>query len=281
MAIALIDADLVAFRCAATVPEHEPLDVAIYRVDVLMRQILEATESEQYKTFLTGRGNFRKVINTEYKANRKDKEPPHYLQDCREYLIKEWNAVVSEGCEADDLLGIEQTDETVICSLDKDLLMIPGVHFNWNKVEYTHVDQMLGLRTFYKQMLIGDRSDNIFGVDKIGPVKAAKLIDHLKTEQEMFNTVLQLYDDQYSRFIMNAQCLWIMQKEKETWAHRSQGLHLTSVFRQELEKELEFMKSLMEDISMAQSTMKSPTSGIPTNGMEMEHLATNEMTQTS
>ena len=281
MAIALIDADLVAFRCAATVPEHEPLDVAIYRVDVLMRQILEATESEQYKTFLTGRGNFRKVINTEYKANRKDKEPPHYLQDCREYLIKEWNAVVSEGCEADDLLGIEQTDETVICSLDKDLLMIPGVHFNWNKVEYTHVDQMLGLRTFYKQMLIGDRSDNIFGVDKIGPVKAAKLIDHLETEQEMFNTVLQLYDDQYSRFIMNAQCLWIMQKEKETWAHRSQGLHLTSVFRQELEKELEFMKSLTEDISMAQFTMKSPTSGIPTNGMEMEHLATNEMTQTS
>lgn len=281
MTIALIDADLVAFRCAATVPEHEPLDVAIYRVDVLMRQILEATESEQYKTFLTGRGNFRKVINTEYKANRKDKEPPHYLQDCREYLIKEWNAVVSDGCEADDLLGIEQTDETVICSLDKDLLMIPGVHFNWNKVEYTHVDQMLGLRTFYKQMLIGDRSDNIFGVDKIGPVKAAKFIDHLETEQEMFNTVLQLYDDQYSRFIMNAQCLWIMQKEKETWAHRSQGLHLTSVFRQELEKELEFMRSLMEDISMAQSTMKSPTFGIPTNGMEMEHLATNKMTQTS
>jgi len=248
MAIALIDADLVAFRCAATVQEHEPLDVAVYRVDVLMRQILEATESEQYKAFLTGRGNFRKIINTEYKANRKDKEPPFYLQDCREYLIKEWNAVVSDGIEADDLLGIEQTDETVVCSLDKDLLMIPGVHFNWNKVEYTHVDQLTGLRTFYKQMLVGDRSDNVFGVDKIGPVKAAKAIDHLETEQEMFDTVLALYDDEYSRFIMNAQCLWIMQNEGETWAHRSQGLHLTSVFRQELENELQFMKSLKDDL---------------------------------
>lgn len=281
MAIALIDADLVAFRCAATVPEHEPLDVAVYRVDVLMRQILEATDSEQYKAFLTGRGNFRKIINTEYKANRKDKEPPHYLQDCREYLIKEWNAVVSEGIEADDLLGIEQTDETVVCSLDKDLLMIPGVHFNWNKVEYTHVDQTLGLRTFYKQMLIGDRSDNIFGVDKIGPVKAAKALDHLETEQEMFDTVLALYDDEYSRFIMNAQCLWIMQNEGETWAHRSQELRLTSVFRQELEKELEFMKSLKDDTLMAQSTMKSQTSGIPVNGMGTEPTATNEMIQTS
>lgn len=281
MAIALIDADLVAFRCAATVPKHEPLDVAVYRVDVLMRQILEATDSEQYKAFLTGRGNFRKIINTEYKANRKDKEPPHYLQDCREYLIKEWNAVVNEGIEADDLLGIEQTDETVVCSLDKDLLMIPGVHFNWNKVEYTHVDQTLGLRTFYKQMLIGDRSDNIFGVDKIGPVKAAKAIDHLETEQEMFDTVLALYDDEYSRFIMNAQCLWIMQNEGETWAHRSQGLRLTSVFRQELEKELEFMKSLKDDTLTVQSTMKSPTFGIPVNGMETEPTAMNEMIQTS
>lgn len=281
MAIALIDADLVAFRCAATVQEHEPVDIAIYRVDVLMRQILEATDSEQYKSFLTGRGNFRKVINTEYKANRKDKEPPYYLQDCRKYLIEEWNAIVSEGCEADDLLGIEQTDETVVCSLDKDLLMIPGVHFNWNKVEYTQVDQQLGLRTFYKQMLIGDRSDNIFGVDKIGPVKAAKCIDHLETEQEMFDTVLALYNDEYSRFIMNAQCLWIMQNKDETWAHRSQELRLTSVFRQELEKELEFMKSLKEDTLMEQSMMKPQTSGIPTNGMETEPLDLNKTIQIS
>ena len=40
MPIALIDADLVAFRCAATVQDYDPVDVAIYRVDVLMRQIL-------------------------------------------------------------------------------------------------------------------------------------------------------------------------------------------------------------------------------------------------
>lgn len=280
MSIALIDADLVAFRCAATVQEYEPVDVAIYRVDVLMRQILEATESEQYKSFLTGRGNFRKVINTEYKANRKDKEPPCYLQDCREYLIKEWNAVVSEGVEADDLLGIEQTDETVVCSLDKDLLMIPGVHFNWTKLEYTHVDQLDGLRTFYKQMLIGDRSDNIFGVDKIGPVKAAKLIDHLEDEQDMYDIVLGLYNDEYSRFIMNAQCLWIMQNKGETWGHRSQHLHFSSVFRQELEKELEFMKSLKDDTSTEQSTMKSQTSGIPHSGTQMDLLDQNEMSQT-
>lgn len=272
MAIALIDADLVAFRCAATVQDYDPIDVAIYRVDVLMRQILEATESQEYRSFLTGRGNFRKIINPEYKANRKDKEPPCYLQECRDYLIKEWNTVVSDGCEADDLLGIAQTDETVICSLDKDLLMISGTHFNWTKLQYTHVDQLDGLRTFYKQMLIGDRSDNIFGVDKIGPVKAAKLIDHLEDEVDMINKVFSLYDWDEERFVMNAQCLWIMQNEDETWVHRSLELPLPSQLKLGMEKELKFMKSLKEDILMAQSTTKPATSGSHTNGTETEPL---------
>ena len=280
MAIALIDADLVAFRCAATVQDYDPVDVAIYRVDVLMRQILEATESEEYRSFLTGRGNFRKIINPEYKANRKDKEPPCYLQECRDYLIKEWNTVVSDGCEADDLLGIAQTDETVICSLDKDLLMIPGTHFNWTKLQYTHVDQLDGLRTFYKQMLIGDRSDNIFGVDKIGPVKAAKLIDHLTDEMDMIDIVLDLYVEDEERFIMNAQCLWIMQNEDETWVHRSQELPLQNQLKLEMVKELEFMKRLKEDTLTAQSTTKPATSGIPVNGTMTEPLPQNLVDQT-
>ena len=175
----LIDADLVAYRCAATVSEDMDRDIAFYRMDVLIQQILEATEGASYSLYLTGKNNFRKKINTEYKANRKDTVPPVYLQECREYLVENHKAIISNGCEADDLLGLNQTQESVICSLDKDLLMIPGNHFNWTRLEFTHVKPLDGIRTFYKQMLIGDRSDNIFGVNKIGPVKAEKLIEHL------------------------------------------------------------------------------------------------------
>ena len=176
--------------------------------------------------------------------------------------------------------GRKQTDETVVCSLDKDLLMIPGVHFNWNKLEYTHVDQFTGLRTFYKQMLIGDRSDNIFGVDKIGPVKAAKLIDHLTNEQEMLETVFELYNQDEERFIMNAQCLWIMQNKDETWAHRTlHELDLPNQLLLGMERELEFMKSLTDDISMEQSTMKPLMSGSPANGMEKDTTLTNPVDQ--
>jgi 5'-3' exonuclease len=271
--IGLVDADLVAFRCAATVTEEEPLDVALYRVDVLMRQILEGADASEYKAYLTGRGNFRKKINPEYKANRKDKEPPCYLQQCREYLIKEWNAIVSEGCEADDLLGINQTSETIICSLDKDLDMIPGQHYNWTRVESYYVNKQDGIRHLYKQMLIGDKSDNIVGVDRIGPVKAAKLIDHLNDEQEMFDTVYYLYNNP-ERFVMNANCLWIQREENEYWVNR-QNLILPKECELVVEASLEFMKSLNQTTSMELTTTTGQTSGSQYNGTGTDTTQTN------
>lgn len=208
--LALIDADLVAFRVAATCNSEEEgvLDIALLRCDKLMQDIVDATDATHYKAFLTGRNNFRKRINLEYKANRKYTIPPIYLQQCRDFLIKEWNAEVSEGCEADDMLGINQTKETILCSLDKDLDMIPGLHYNWVKGDLYEISKIEAIQHFYRQLLIGDRSDNIFGVDGIGKVKAGRLIDHLLDEQEMYEVVRNLYNDD-ERLCMNMNCLWI------------------------------------------------------------------------
>lgn len=231
--IALIDSDIVSFRAAATVPDQEAEDIAILRCDKTMRDILDATESDQYKSFVTGPGNFRKHINPDYKANRKDKEPPIHLQVCREFLINEWNTEVCEGYEADDALGINQdksgqldfriddrvadiTWNTVICTIDKDLDMIPGLHFNWVKGEIYEVSEIEALKFFYKQLLIGDKSDNIAGITGIGKVKASNLIDHLETEEEMLEVVKSLYNDD-NRFLVNAQCLWIWRYENNIW----------------------------------------------------------------
>lgn len=220
----LIDADIVAYRCAASA-ENENLDVAIFRTDSMMMELLAFDNC--YKAFLSGEKNFRKEINPEYKANRKDIVKPQYLIDCKNYLISEYGATVTDGYEADDALGINQVEESVICSIDKDLLMIPGMHYNFVKKEYHEISEIDGLKQFYRQMLIGDTADNIRGVDKIGKVKAAKLIDHLETEEEMYHTVSDLYylnesntEEAYNRFIMNADCLWIMRKEGETFSKR-------------------------------------------------------------
>lgn len=266
MTTLLIDSDLVAFRCSASVEPHGEEEIALLRADKLMRDLLTNTNSESYIAFLTGPNNFRKKVNSEYKANRKDKEPPRWLQSCRAFLVQEWNAIISDGVEADDLLGIAQTEDTRIASLDKDLRMIPGNHFNWLHNEYFYVSEFEGIKHFYKQMLIGDKADNIFGVDGIGPVKASKNLDHLETEQELLEAVWYFYNEDPLRFLMNAQCLWIMQNEGETWLHRSNDLILPSPLKQEAEIMLDSMTFLTDAISM-EATMSPPmTFGIPVNG---------------
>lgn len=222
---ALIDADIVAFRCAPTA-ENDPVEIALIRTDGMMRDIL--SREEDYMAFLTGspskypfteKPNFRYVINPEYKANRKDYVPPKHLDACRKFLIEEYGAIVTEGYEADDALGMAQTEDSVIYSIDKDLLMIPGHHYNWVNQTYKEVSELDGLRSFYRSLLTGDRSDNVFGISGIGPVKASKIINQLETEEEMYQVVYDLYKDP-QRFSMNCNCLWIWRQFEITYTKR-------------------------------------------------------------
>ena len=271
-----IDGDLVSFRCAASVTDDGEEEIAILRADRLMRELIHLTGIDGYNCFISGGGNFRKKVNPQYKANRTT-EPPKYLQACREYLVKEWNAILANGCEADDLLGINQTDTSICISLDKDLLMIPGWHYSWEisgagwtkEATRSFTTPLEGIRTFYKQMLIGDVSDNIFGVRGIGKVKASKIIDEIEDEEEMIDIVHDLYDENSERFLMNAQCLWIMQREGETWVSRIKHLTLPDLLKQEVDAKYDYMISLMDDTSMEPITTPQMISGIPSNGEEM------------
>lgn len=216
----LVDSDIVAYRVAATVPESDPFELCIERIDNLMQQIISATQADHFHAVLSGKGNFRKKINPEYKANRKDTVPPFYLQDCRKYIIESWNAEVTEGVEADDLLSICQNSETILASLDKDMLQVTGFHYNWIKKEQQFVTQEQGLCFFYRQLLIGDRADNLIGVSGIGHKRAEKLITKNMSETDMFNVVIALYDHDYRRMFINMMCMWLMREKDETWLHR-------------------------------------------------------------
>ena len=251
---ALIDGDLVAFRCAASCKEDDPQEVALHRCDELIRQILSEVNATEYIVYLSSKTNFRKVINPEYKANRKDQPIPKYLQDCKDFIVNTWNAENREYYEADDLLGINQIEGSVICTLDKDLLMIPGKHYSWQiagatwirEARWEETKELDGLRQFYIQMLAGDSSDNIKGVQGIGPKKGFKLIDHLDDEQDMFDVVYDKYQQDAKRFVMNANCLWIWRNEGELWQDR-QDLNLPNDLQQEVAMMSEFMKSLKVD----------------------------------
>ncbi|CAB4240681.1 exonuclease [uncultured Caudovirales phage] len=213
---ALVDGDIVVYRAAASAEEDDQW-VALARADKLMQDILEETTADSYNVYLTGSGNFRREIAPSYKAQRPDARPKHW-QAVREFLVTQHKAIVCDGFEADDQLGIDQDKthkSTVICSIDKDLLQIPGRHYNFVKKVFQEVTHDEGIKFLYIQSLVGDRSDNIFGVQGIGPVKAAKALDGLLPE-EYYDKCRAMYNDD-ERYHLNMQLLYIWQKPNDMW----------------------------------------------------------------
>ena len=228
--LALIDQDLLCYRCAASA-ENDDLGIAIYRIDDLLDNILTKTNATSYKAFLTGPNNFRKLIYPEYKANRTQPRPRH-LKDLQNYSIEKLNAeFASDTLEADDALAIHQTDDTIICTLDKDLLQVPGHHFSWeiNGKGWNRPDIFIdqtefeGLKLFYLQCIKGDTSDNIKGIPGIGSKGAEKILNGCSNEQELFNAVRAAYNND-SEFIMNARVLWILRSLEDNWEDRFYAL---------------------------------------------------------
>lgn len=228
---ALIDGDILVHRVAWTT-ENDPVGIARYRFNEMVEGILREVEAEKYQLFLSDlrENNFRTMLSATYKANRTQPRPKHY-EYLKEYAIAEWDARIAYGMEADDALGIAQDyDEdipnevwqTCICSIDKDLHQVPGHHWNFVTKEAKRVSKLGGLKQFYKQCILGDRTDNVFGYDgKIRDTKIPKFLlptleqlDACVTEQQMFGLVEYLYDNK-ENLLLNGRLLKIKQQEEE------------------------------------------------------------------
>jgi len=239
--INLLDGDLIAYRASASCeptkakPFLEPPEVAIWRLNDMIERICIATNTQDIECYIGGSDNFRYNIYPLYKANR-TKEKPTYLESCREQLVTQYGASVVNGKETDDMLGIRQTQldgASRICSLDKDLLMIPGQHFNWVNQEFKLVSPLDGLRTFYKQLILGDKSDNIPGFDGAlrgsCPKFVAKLqepIDSMVEEWDMWDYIVDVYFNAWNEdnegncldtIQRNASLLYILKEEEKYW----------------------------------------------------------------
>lgn len=225
--IALIDSDTPIFNTALSA-ENDPLWVATSRLDKSIESIIQRSGCTSYKLFVAGKGNFRYEIEPNYKANRRNLKQPKWRYACKDHLIKTWGAIEATGMESDDAVSIHQSSSSIICAIDKDLLQVPGKHFSWaisrkgsivREELFREVTPLEGIRTFYRQMLIGDTSDNIIGVHKVGEAKSAKLINELTSEEDMIAVVKELYNDD-ERFEINANLLWILRAPGVTYSNR-------------------------------------------------------------
>lgn len=222
----LVDADIIAYRSAAGTEGQSPRDTED-KVDTLMNYIVSETivfpTGDNLESYLTGSGNFRYEVakTVPYKGNRKDVPKPSNLPAARAYLQKEWGAIVSDGEEADDLIGIASTrgdpETTVVCTIDKDMMMLPGWNFNFVKNEWKYIGVEDGNKFFYTQILTGDAADNIKGIHRVGPVKAGKMLEGLTTEQELYEACVDAYGGDVDRVLENARLLWLRRYEGELW----------------------------------------------------------------
>ena len=226
----LIDADILVYRVGWSCNEKSESD-AISKMDDLIEDILGQLsadkETSHYVLYLTGRGNFRTEYATTaiYKGNRKDKEKPVHIQLLRQHLIDNWAAVVTEGEEADDAIAIAGTkhgDKTIMVSLDKDFDQIPGWHYNFVKKKRYYVTPEEGMLFFYRQILMGDRIDNIIGIYGIGEKKSAKLLEDCVTEQDYYSKCVEMYDGDEDRVIENGRMLWLRRYDGEIWSFKGE-----------------------------------------------------------
>lgn len=221
----LIDGDIFAYRAAFSC-EDQDVEDALDKIDDLIQWAIYSCvleyDADDYQVFLTGKGNFRYdiAVTHEYKGNRKDVEKPQHLEAIRKHMVKKWKAIISKGEEADDLIGIAATEggkESIVVSIDKDMLQIPCRHYNPNKKEFTVVSDFDGLKFFYTQILTGDRADNIVGLYGVGPKKAEKMLADCKTEADMYEECLHQYGGEEDRVIENARLLWLRREPDQLW----------------------------------------------------------------
>lgn len=226
---ALIDGDIIRYSVGFAA-EDDPIEYCLHSVKLLLQSIIKESGADSYRLFLTGSGNFREkvAVTKPYKGNRDPLNKPVHYAAIKEYLVKHWDAEVVEGYEADDAMGIEQCRlnqgseyKTIICSLDKDMKMIPGLHYNWRKNETFSINSSEALLNFYKQLLTGDSTDNIQGIPKVGPKTAEKILVECETEEDMYWATLCKYTGYYDKphevMTEMGKLLWIWRKDNDVW----------------------------------------------------------------
>lgn len=198
--VLLIDADSLVYRIAAN-PQVKTLEGQQHILHETIDIMADRTKATDAIFFLTGRNCFRKNVPVpklnkdgtfevvQYKGNRKDMVPPETLNDLREYLVGNFpDTFVSNHIEADDMISYTvsalHNNNThgykllpyIVVAIDKDLLQIKGVHFNWVKAQFELVTDIDAERFLKYQLLCGDRTDNVPGLPGIGDARANKML---------------------------------------------------------------------------------------------------------
>lgn len=211
----LIDGSGFIFRAFHAIPPLTRKDGtqvnAVYGFCTMLSKLLTDHHADYIAVvFDASRENFRNEIYSDYKAHRPP-TPPELIPQFA--LIREATTAFNipwfqlEGYEADDLIatfteiGKKNKFETIIVSSDKDLMQLVGDdvtmfdHFKNIYITPNEVQEKYGVpptKMIEIQSLMGDSSDNVPGVPKIGPKTAAELILQFGNLENLLNNLNQI-----------------------------------------------------------------------------------------
>tara|TARA_R100000781_G_scaffold15532_3_gene12859 strand:+ start:5824 stop:6531 length:708 start_codon:yes stop_codon:yes gene_type:complete len=179
----LIDADIVCYQVASVVEHviewaddtftlHATMEDATSQLQLMVDDLREQANTDDLIFAFSDKGNWRKALWSGYKAHRKSVRKPIIYKALRKYVEEKHTSRTEVNCEADDVLGILQTqlDNTIIWSPDKDLKQIPGKHLVDDEIITITEEQGDNFHMF--QTLCGDPTDGYKGCPGIGPKKA-------------------------------------------------------------------------------------------------------------
>ncbi len=204
--ILLIDADITAYSSVSRSEEeiqwdedtwtiHTDLSRAKEHFQYPLKTYQEATGEKEFKLCFSGKDNFRKALNPTYKSNRKGRKPVGYSA-LKEWAMETYPSMCKDTLEADDCMGILATKfkgKTIIVSMDKDMLTVPGKMYRTSpdgSGEWHDTSEKEAFYKFLLQSMTGDATDGYSGIPGVGPKKAEEI---LKKHGAVWKTVEDAY----------------------------------------------------------------------------------------
>lgn len=174
--------------------------------DNYFQGILEDTKADYYIAFGDGYTSFRKQKFNNFKADRKSKPIPKFLNDLKQYAIDKWNSISSNKLEADDLCIIHSNYynkeyNVTIASIDGDLRQEQGLYFDYQykrkKIPVHQAFEVLSEEiaefNLWKYVLIKGHNNSIY-LHGCGEETAKKyLVNFLKNTRQLKLAVLNAY----------------------------------------------------------------------------------------
>lgn len=256
--IAIIDADSIVWITAYNNRDNELFAESLVKnsFDNLFKAILLYSKATHYAAAFSDstENNVRTPI---YKyAEYKGKRPPtpefmvKWGGIIKEHAYNTWGVLFVPGYEADDIVSTLQTRYNkaglfnTVCSIDKDLRQQQGYYYDYKKLEneIVYVPESKALFNFYNQMLMGDTTDNIAGIPKIGEKKAKEILKDCTDFISYEVTVKEEYNKAFGKYygpIIHEQTYFALKLHNLDVIARNSKFHMPE-FTAALDKLVEF-----------------------------------------